>query len=262
MGIAALVTAQQPAVSVNPAGQTPPSAAVQLDPAKNRLDALLLQWEQKMKAVTALQADVVRTDTDSVLKQSKTWRGQAKMLRPDQASLYLQLADNPNIFEQYVFTGTFLYEYRPQTKIVRVHEVAARPGQVVEDNFLNFLFGMKAEDAKRRYDLTLIKEDQHYTYIRVVPRQPADAADFTVARLALWNTTFLPRELQFELPNKDVTKWDIPRVDPTARLSRADFTPPQYQGWRMERVPRQQPGGAAPVQPAAPQPSKVRPAGG
>jgi TIGR03009 family protein len=262
-GVAAAQTPPggQPPVSLNPAGQAAaqPPAAQLLNPTGNRLDALLLQWEQKMKGISALHAELTRTDYDAFTKQSKTWQGWAKILRPDRAHLYLKSASDPNIFEQYVFTGTHLWEVRPQNKIMRVHEIAAKPGQPVEDNFLNFLFGMKADDAKRRYDLTLAKEDQHYVYILVTAKTPSDRTDFTQARLVLFNNTFLPRQLIFETPNQDRINWDIPRIDPAAKVTTADFVQPRVPAdWKIEKVPAAQPTGAAPP----PQPSKVRPNGG
>ena len=46
---------------------------------------------------------------------------------------------------------------------------------MANDNFLSFLFGMRAAEAKRRYDLKLEREDQHYYYIMVLPRLPGQS---------------------------------------------------------------------------------------
>jgi len=277
LGLGAWVLAQapaQPTVNLNPQGQqnsktqTQPAAPVKLDPANNQLDALLLQWEQKMKAITALEATVLRTETDPIDKSVQEYRGTAKFMRPDRAFLLLQKVNKPEVYEQYIFTGTYLYEYRPQTKQVRVHELAPKAGQIVDDNFLNFLFGLKADEAKRRYELSLAKVDQNYVYIFVNPLTPADKAEFTKARLVLWATTFLPRQLEFEIPNGGVVKWDIPKADPAAKITAADFNPPQPpKDWQIQRVPRATANaGVTPLPnnppPQSPPPTKVRPAGG
>jgi len=60
---------------------------------------------------------------------------------------------------------------------------------------------MKAEEAKRRYDMSLVKQDPFYFYIEIGARFPADKADFQQARLVLWRKSFLPRQLWFEQPN-------------------------------------------------------------
>lgn len=258
--LAAPVAAQQPPavkpLTVEPNGQA--AAPVVLNPANNRLHFLLLEWEKKMKTVNALEADVGRTETDALSKATKVWQGKAKFLRPDRASLYLRLSTNPDIFEQYVYTGTFLYEYRPQAKTVRIHEMPPpKPGQMLDDSFLSFLVGMKAEEIIKRYGLTLHHEDQHYVYLFIDPKSASDRQEFSKARLALLKATFLPRELTFEAPNGDVVKWDLPKIDVAARITTADFTPPQVpRDWTTQRVPRQTASTAPP-----PQPSKVRPAG-
>ena len=67
----------------------------------------------------------------------------------------------------------------PDQKEILVQKVEPKPGQVVEDNFLAFLFGMKADDAKKRYKLTLLqppKGDVWYHYVDVEPRDNADPA--------------------------------------------------------------------------------------
>ncbi|MBX7105087.1 MAG: TIGR03009 domain-containing protein [Gemmataceae bacterium] len=257
----------QPALNLNPAGQTPgqaPGLPVNQPPANPRLDGLLKSWEDKMRAVTGLHASVTRTEVDAVEKTTKTFVGEAKFLRPDRAMLYMRSSTNAEVEERYVFTGTYLYEYSSQSKKLKIHEIAPKPGQVVEDNFLNFLFGMKAEDAKRRYEITLAKEDQHYVYLFINPRTAADRQDFTKARLVLWNTTFLPRQLEFEQPNGGVVKWDIPKADPTAKVTANDFTPPTPpKDWQVIRIPRQTaPPAGIPTGGNPPQPSKVRPNGG
>ena len=127
--------------------------------------------------------------------------GTARYMKPNLAMLEMQERGNPQRFEKYICTGTYLYEYAPQNKQVRVHELPApRPGQVMDDNFLSFLFGMKADEARRRYDLRLVKEDQWYIYIEIHPRFSADKADFQRARLVLNSQTYLPRQLWFAGP--------------------------------------------------------------
>ena len=52
-------------------------------------------------------------------------------------------------------------------------------GKLADDSSLAFLFGMKAAEAKARYDLQLHKADQNFIYVDVVPKNPVDRADFT-----------------------------------------------------------------------------------
>ena len=97
---------------------------------------------------------------------------------------------------------------------------------------------MKAEEAKRRYDLTLVKQDQYYTYIAIKPRFDADKADFQQARLVLNKDSFLPRQLWFEQPNGNEVTWDIPKIQSNATLDRKEFGVPQTPpGWTFVRQP-------------------------
>jgi hypothetical protein len=144
---------------------------------------------------------------------------------------------------QFICTGPLLYVYNPQNKEVRVHELPppAPGGMGSDDSFLSFMFGMKAAEAKRRYDMRLVKEDQWYIYLEVTPKLPADKADFQRARLVLLASNFMPRQLWFEQPTGNEVTWDIPRVDPNIRLDRTTFNPPQPPpGWNQVRVPRPQ----------------------
>lgn len=234
--------AQQPPQS--PPAAAPP-AAVPTPPNPARLDALLLQWEQKMKNVDTLAAELTRTTLDKTYGKGETFTGAAKYMKPNLAALEMLKKDNPQVYEKYLCTGTFLYEYAPQTKLLRVHELPPpRPGvNVSDDNFLSFLFGMKAEEAKKRYDMRLVKEDQYYIYIEVLPRNPADKADFQKARLILNQSNFLPRQVWFEQPNGNEITWDIPKLasGADAKVQRSDFNAPTTAppGWNMVKVPRQ-----------------------
>jgi TIGR03009 family protein len=233
---------------------TPPAAAAPAAPAPNaaRLDALLQKWEQEMKNVQVLAADLNRTTLDKVRGDASTYSGSAKYMKPNLASLQMQKKDNADAFEKYLCSGQFLYEYAAATKQIRIHEMPQPKNNVSDDNFLSFLFGMKAEEAKKRYDLRLVKEDQWYIYIEVMPRDQADKVDFQKARLILNSSNFLPRQVWFEQPNGNEITWDIPKIltGADAKVQRSDFEPPKNapQGWTMVKAARSE----APKPPDAP----------
>ncbi len=239
-------------------GQQQPAAPVVLDQ-RDKLDSLLLQWEAKMKEVQSLSAQIVRQKDDRIFRTKEIYEGTAKYLRPNYALLDLHRQDRPAIFERYISTGTYLYEYKQEYKQIRVHTLSpAKPGQVADDNFLSFLFGMRAEEAKRRYDMSLFKEDANYVYFKILPRFDADKADFKLAYLVLIKTSFLPRTLVFDEPNGNRVQWDIPVIDNGARLDRREFAQPAVpNGWTMVRAPKVSDGRAQPSN--DPPPRVVRP---
>src|SRR5215470_7567251 len=164
------LSAQQPPsappINIPPKPGTPAEPAnllPKLDPQNNRLDALLVQWEQRMTGVDSIVCKCSREEKSKAAGFKKVYEGEARYLKPNLVALRMIMPTNNAIWELYVCTGNFLYEYRPQTKTLRIHPVAPQQANL-QNNFLSFLFGMGAADAKRRYDLTLTKENENYVY--------------------------------------------------------------------------------------------------
>jgi TIGR03009 family protein len=211
-----------------------------LSPTASRLDAILMSWEQSMSSVRSASAQVSHTLVDKVLKDKQVFEGTAQFMKPNMAVLDLTMKSQPQNVEHVVCTGTFAYQFNPGTKVIKVYEL--KTGVSGQDSFLPFLQGMKAQEAKARYDLTLIKEDKFYTYIKIVPRLPEDKADFREARLVLWSQNYMPRELRFVDVNGNENIWDIPKIQANDPLvSRNSFTAPKLPtGWKWEKVPMMQ----------------------
>jgi TIGR03009 family protein len=213
------------------------------------LDRHLLGWEAAMVKVQQLTAQLARIEKDNTFNKSVKYVGKAQYLKTGTGKTALNLArlkmwpdgkTEDEFRDQFICTGTYLYQYWPDTKEIRAYELPEKKaGQVADDNFLSFLFGMKAEEAKKRYDLKLAKEDDWYVYIDVVPRNNADKADFTRARVVLNKGSYLPRQLWFEQPNGSEVTWDIPRLDDKTKVERAIFDAPRAPaGWKIVTVPR------------------------
>jgi TIGR03009 family protein len=230
-----------------------PAAPPAPDPNAAKLDEVLGKWEKAMTEVQSLLAFCNRTSIDKVFQTTEVFEGTAKFVKSAQpghssrASLEMRKKNRPEIYEKYICTGTYLYEYAPQNKVIRIHELPApKPGQVADDNFLSFLFGMKAAEAKRRYQLTYVPpaaNDKWYYYLKIVPVAVADKADFTEARLVLSNSTFLPRQLWFRQSNGNEVTWDFPKVINGAEIRLTEFATPALPAadWRFVRVPRETP---------------------
>jgi TIGR03009 family protein len=231
-------------------GQAAPAPA-----APGKVDEYLNQWEQKMKAVETLIGDCVRTEKSKTFNTLKVYEGKSTFMRPNFAILDLRNQKKPDQFEKYICTGTYLYEYSQMNKTIRVHDIQSKGAGGNDENFLSFLFGMKAEEAKKRYDLKLAKEDQYYLYIDIVAKNEADKVDFARAQLVLIKGSFLPRRLWFEQPNGDEVTWDLPKTQLNPRLDRRMFEAPKPpDGWTLERVPK-----AVDAGPKSPPPRVYRP---
>jgi TIGR03009 family protein len=251
----AAVNAQTPAAKPT----TDASAA-----ANAKLDQYLRRWEQEMRKIQTLSALLNRIDKDKAFERTTKYSGYALYMKSGSGPTAMNLAllelkreNKTDIEEKFVCTGTYLYQFAPAQKEIRAYELPRpKPGQVADDNFLSFLFGMKADEARKRYTMTLAKEDKWYIYIDVVARTAADRSDFARARLVLNKDTYLPRQLWFEHANGNEVTWDVPRIDPKANVDRRAFDAPKPPaGWKLVPVNRAANSGAT-----NPPPRVVRPA--
>jgi TIGR03009 family protein len=223
----------------------PGAAATAADTAK--LDACLKRWEEEMRKVQTLSGTLGRIDKDKSFGTTTKFTGYAQYMRSGTGPTALNLAHmemkqegKTDIAEKIICTGTYLYMYAPPQKEIRAYEIPrAKPGQVADDNFMSFMFGMKAEEAKKRYVLSLAKEDKWYIYVTVMPRFAVDKAEFARAQLVLNKDNFLPRQLWFEHSNGNEITWDIPRLQSGASIDRRVFDAPKPPpGWKLVPVTR------------------------
>lgn len=259
LGAAAANAQQTPPGTPGAGPPARPPADTTFDPTKNRLDAVLLNWERSMAPLQSLQAQCQRTTVDATFKATTVMVGIAKYIKPNLALLDLRDTnkDRPDHYEKFVSSGTYLFQYAPDAKKIRYKAIPApQPGQVAEDNVLTFIFGIKAATAKQTYDLRLGKEDQHYFYIDIFPIRRQDMADFQQAQLVLAKETYLPRRLWFKEPNGNTVTWDLPRIDRDVRLDRNEFVKPDLPpGWTMEKMEEPKAAAEPPVPPRVVRPN-------
>jgi TIGR03009 family protein len=200
-----------------------------------------------MGKIETLAAQLNRIDKDKTFERTNKLTGYAQYMKVGKgptaqnlALLEMRQEGKTDLAEKVVCTGTYLYSFLPAQKEIKVYDITPKPGQVSEDNVLSFLLGMKAEEAQRRYDLKLAKEDQFYIYVDIAPKDPRDKAEFQRARIVLNKDSFLPRQLWFENPNNSEVTWDIPRVQIGLPIKREVFDAPKAPaGWKLVPVPRQ-----------------------
>jgi TIGR03009 family protein len=217
-------------------------------PKQDRLDEVLLRWEQATQRIGSLLANCRRTDDNKTFQIVKTRDGTLKYMKPNLFALELQEKKRPDEFEKYVFTEQLFYVYAPQR-----HEIMAGTlpltdwlGEVVVFH-RSFLLGMTAEEAKRRYHFTLAKEDEHYVYLDFTPGPVTtkhrflwwwvEDALFRRGRLVLSKGTFLTRQVWYEQANGDTVTWDLSNVVTDLPLVEQEFTIVDVpQGWKLTTV--------------------------
>ena len=250
--IGGAVLAQQPVLQ-------PPQQPPAQDPNQKLLDGALEDWEKAMSQVLSFEMILKKTVKDKVFGGAPlVLEGRAYYLKGganqlSRASLELTKAGQPlEVVEKYICTGNYLYQYAPANKKVLVHPMPAPKagaGQVSDENFAMFMFGMKSADAKSRYhmvyDMPAGKPDPYYHYIKVQPRFKQDLEEFTIARLAILKSSNLPAQLWMLLPNNNETTFDFAKITPNVNVPPTYFAVPQLpKDWQMQQMqprPAQQP---------------------
>lgn len=110
-------------------------------------------------------------------------------------------ADQP---ERWVCTGKEVIRFDEQEKrYERVTIPPEKQGERIIDGPLPFLFGMKAERAKQRYQkIELLKKtDEREIWLRVVPRFREDATNWSEALIIIDRATYVPKAVQLIDPS-------------------------------------------------------------
>ena len=168
---------------------------------------------------------------------------------------------NKEDFEKIFFREKYLFNYVPREKVVMVHEISEL--NWLNDNLtVSILRGMKPEEARKRFTLSLHKENEYYAYILISPKADSDRQNLVQAQLAIWiknppkqkpNIMFMPVRLWYREPNKKEVTYLFTDIVPNAALPPAKFVPITPQGWELKHinVPNA-------LQPKAPQPAPNR----
>jgi TIGR03009 family protein len=263
LAAAPLVGAQVPAVTPGAPVQGAPVA--QPAPPDPKLDAHLAGWEKKMGGLTNFRADINLTRKEAVFQKAREYAGSVLCAKPNLARLSLDALPKPPPgkpavdFEAYICTGKAVYAYSGDKK--EVTEIPIAPNAAEGgDLMLDFLSGMKAEDAKRRFEIKLFNEDPNYVYLDIKPRTQKDQQDFVHVRFALYGprnaqVAYLPAQVWLQKPSGDTELWKFtnPQTDlPNIPADTFAYVP--VQGWPLKKYqPPPPPGGGLPPKtPGAP----------
>ena len=208
-----------------------------------QLAAHLAQWEKEMAGIKSMSAECKRSDVNRVKNNRTDLVGIVKCLKVDApggkteklAFLHLAEKDNPGSYEKLICTGSLVYWFSPRERIMYVKKI----GTAADDNFLDFLFQMKVDTLKKRYDMTLTRpDDPNYVYFELKPRLEGDKREFQRARLALYRSNYLPAQLWFEEPNGNYHTWELSKVraNDTAVKPQDFVAPEKPTGWQLKEV--------------------------
>jgi len=290
--------AQAPQKRTSPPVEARPSAAPvdpkvvrtqQLAAEKSRqeMSALLAEWEKQSRKITSLDVGFDR------VVSSKAWgeqwsKGRAMLRSPDLACLEFQKYKvdkdgkptnqvEPQPTERIVCTGREVLQYFWDEKVVYVHPLEKDVRQkALQQGPLPFLFNMKAAEARQRYSMTLINQDEKEYLIAVVPNELIDKEAFSKAFLWLNKETFLPGKLRLypTQGEKELEEFRFKVIQPNKPMESRFFEPDlKMADWKVihnpggndprAQVPLPQGGAlrATPKRPTSAQPA-MRPSAG
>ncbi len=250
MALTAAATAQgqgTPGTPTVKSAEPPPAAAPApvfpelSEKAQKYLDAYLGAWEKRMSAIEGLEAKLELTETDG--KEKTVYNGEASILRPNYAKLFLRQSDDPTNakrWRHYIADGDYLWDYQYKAKKALV---AKLPKNSIGDNtLLSFMFGMKAEDIKKRYYVSVDptnpdKFNDFYIHFTILPKSREDMQEFAKAELVLYKNNkdpkfadywMLPARLWFQHTNKNQVTWEFKGLTTQKKLLARDFAAPAF----------------------------------
>jgi TIGR03009 family protein len=249
--LAAAALAQTPGTpgSPSPKDAAPPAAPKMSEKNQKYLDRYLEAWQDRMAKIESLETKCILTEVEDGKKAVYT--GDASLLKPNYAKLLLKpqaVPINPKKVKHIAADGKFLWEYDYSKKIAWVQQL---PKEGFGDNMLmTFLYGLKAEDIKKRYDLSIDVEDkekfnEHYLHIAILPKSKEDMQEFKKAELVLWVNNkdpkfadywLLPARLWFQQPNGNQIIWEFQKMTTQKKLVAKDFEAPGFpdKEWRSD----------------------------
>ena len=211
---AASKPAQQP--QPQPTRVDPNATKARLDAdlkAREDMNRLLEAWEKQSKKLVSLYVVFTRIDR-SPAWGDQFYQGQAMLQSPNLACLEFQkykvgangkplvaagkdgkpaLQLEPKPYERIVCTGNEVLQYTWDDEKIFVFPLDKQIRQkALQQGPLPFLFNMKAADAKQRYSMTLMEQDDKEYKIGIIPMEEIDKESFRKAILWLNKETFLP----------------------------------------------------------------------
>lgn len=208
--------------------QRPAAEAMRIPKVSPEMEAILEEWEEKSSKVKRLEGEFERTTYDYVFEVEKVSTGKYCFQFPDKGSFHqtgtpvspkstgrkksattgkpFSLKSGPN--ERWICDGLKIFKFdddknENNEKVYNEIDIPEEDrGQNIRNAPLPFVFGMKAADAKQRYEFILDKKNtnDHQIRVKVRPLLPQDIANYKEAEVILDRATCLPSAVKLTDP--------------------------------------------------------------
>jgi TIGR03009 family protein len=198
-------------------GAAAPAAAA-VDPKK--LAEVLGLWEHNSARLQTLDVTITRVDRSPAWGEDDHYEGRAMLKSPNRAWLDFNkvvVVVDPKTgekkqtvkpYERIICTGEEVWQYRSETKQIFIYPLEKDMQQrALEEGPLPFLFNFKEAEAKSRYQMNLVAENNDFSLIQIIPRLEIDKQSFTKAWVKLDRKIFLlPAEIFLLSPDGKSSK--------------------------------------------------------
>jgi TIGR03009 family protein len=251
---------------------------MQVEEVSPELDAILRAWERNTANIKTLSGEHVRFEYNDVFGVEKYSKGKFFFEAPDKGRIDIEGVppkpgqvgkkknpENGQPFlveagqdQMWVCDGKKITVVDPSQK---QFEVLPIPPEMQGNNIvrspLPFLFGLKAEEAKQRFEIKLLRDTPTDAWLEIIPRLKTDSQNYQVAKIILSKETFVPSAVNLIDPSGsiqttylfDKSTLRINQPGWRERWLGQDPFQPALRGYKQVQTP------APPVQP-------IQPAGG
>jgi TIGR03009 family protein len=186
-----------------------------LDP---KLERILIDWEAHSSKIKSLHGKHTRKEFIKTFAVEKVSEGEFFLETPDKGRIDMiakpvakgavasrkDYALEKGSSERWICTGEEILSFNEDDKtyIREVLPVAMRGKNIVHSP-LPFLFGMKADEAKQRFNLKIVSfsKDNTTVQIQAIPRMDSDRQNYSEAGIVLDLKRFVPNAVRLFDPN-------------------------------------------------------------
>jgi TIGR03009 family protein len=184
---------------------------------------LLEEWEKQSRRLKSLDVTILRIDDSPAWGDKDYYEGRALFKAPNLAfidfNMIKQDANKKPMrdpatkkfittpYERIVCTGTEVWQYRSDVQQVTIFPLQKNEQQkAIEEGPLPFLFNMRADDARKRYQMTLMSKDDKSYGVSIKPKLDVDKESFSLAFVNLDKDYLLPIRIVMKSPDGKSTK--------------------------------------------------------
>lgn len=268
--------ADQPAAPRQPQAARAEAAPAGVAPGID-VETLLKRWEGQSAKLKTLDVTILRKDVNPAWEATEFYEGRAlfkspnlafidfKKIKQDDDQKPLKKSDGSwdSVHdERIVCTGNEVWQYKSDTSQIFIHPLDKEQAEkAIEEGPLPFLFNMRAEEAKKRYDISLMDGADEKTYwVNIKSKLEIDKESFSQSFVQLDRSYMLPVRIVLIAPDgKSKKDFSLGPVKPNAAVKEDNFVGREYPKWKVIRNPGGQdaPQEAPPANAARPAPPQA-----